>query len=384
MAGRPPLLFGCVLVVALLAVPLVAGTPAGLTGSATSVSDTPVHGHPGEEVDSDRVEIAVEIHDDGSATWSIEYRIPLTDEETAEAFDSLEADVEADPATFLEEFEGRMTAMVEGSAEATGREMTAEDFTVSTDRQTLATEYGIVTYGFHWDGFAAVEGDELHAGDAIEGFFLDPDTKLVMSWPEAYDRIDVSPEPDDERETAVIWSGEETEFVSGEPRVSLSSDDSMLGGSILYGAVVAIVVLAGVLWVARDRLPTSTIGAGSDGDGSKPDGTPAKAKNTPNENTPDESATSTTTTETVSYDDSLADPSLLSNEEQVLRVLQRNGGRMKQQQVVSELDWTDAKTSKAVSALRESGDVESFRLGRENVLKLTDDDRQEVEGEHHG
>ena len=374
MAGRPPLLFGCVLLVALLAVPLVAGTPAGLTGSAASVSETPVHGTPGEEVDADRVEIAVELHDDGSATWSIEYRIPLTDEETAEAFDSIEADVEADPATFLEEFEARMTAMVDGSSEATGREMAAEDFTVRTDRQTLATEYGIVTYGFHWDGFAAVEDDELHAGDAIAGFFLDPDTQLVISWPEAYDRIDVSPEPDDERETAVIWSGQETEFVSGEPRLVVSSADSMLSGSILYGAVVAVVVLAGILWVVRNRLPTPTVG-----DGSEPDATPAKA-----ENAPEQSAASTPTTETVSYDDSLDDPSLLSNEEQVLRLLQRNGGRMKQQQVVSELDWTDAKTSKAVSALRESGDVESFRLGRENVLKLAEADERELEGEHRG
>jgi hypothetical protein len=38
--------------------------------------------------------------------------------------------------------------------------------------------------------------------------------------------------------------------------------------------------------------------------------------------------------------------------------------------VVQELDWTDAKTSQVVGNLREDGDVEVFRIGRENVLAL--------------
>jgi len=61
---------------------------------------------------------------------------------------------------------------------------------------------------------------------------------------------------------------------------------------------------------------------------------------------------------------------LLSNEERVLRLLEENGGRMKQQQVVQELDWTDAKTSQVVGTLREQDDVEVYRIGRENVLAL--------------
>jgi hypothetical protein len=65
-------------------------------------------------------------------------------------------------------------------------------------------------------------------------------------------------------------------------------------------------------------------------------------------------------------------PELLSNEERVLRLLDQHGGRIKQQQVAGELDWTDAKTSQVVSELREAGELESFRLGRENVLTLPD------------
>ena len=61
---------------------------------------------------------------------------------------------------------------------------------------------------------------------------------------------------------------------------------------------------------------------------------------------------------------------LLSSEERVLRLLEDNGGRMKQQQVVQELDWTDAKTSQVVGTLRDDGEIEVFRIGRENVLAL--------------
>ena len=45
---------------------------------------------------------------------------------------------------------------------------------------------------------------------------------------------------------------------------------------------------------------------------------------------------------------------------------------MKQQEVAEALEWTDAKTSQVVGDLRDAGDLESFRLGRENVLTLPD------------
>jgi hypothetical protein len=64
----------------------------------------------------------------------------------------------------------------------------------------------------------------------------------------------------------------------------------------------------------------------------------------------------------------------LSNEERVLRLLRENGGRMKQQDVVQTLGWTDARTSQIVSGLREEEKLESFRLGRENVLRLPEAD----------
>ena len=43
---------------------------------------------------------------------------------------------------------------------------------------------------------------------------------------------------------------------------------------------------------------------------------------------------------------------------------------MKQKRVAEELDWTAAKTSQVVTGLRDEGDLDGFRLGRENVLSL--------------
>jgi hypothetical protein len=65
---------------------------------------------------------------------------------------------------------------------------------------------------------------------------------------------------------------------------------------------------------------------------------------------------------------------LLSNEERVLQFVREQGGRVKQQEIVEAFDWTEARTSQIVRDLRDDGSLEGFRLGRENVLKLPDDD----------
>ncbi|MFC7196821.1 helix-turn-helix transcriptional regulator [Halosimplex aquaticum] len=57
----------------------------------------------------------------------------------------------------------------------------------------------------------------------------------------------------------------------------------------------------------------------------------------------------------------------------MLRLLEENGGRVKQQRIAGELDWTDAKTSQVVGNLREDDAVETFRIGRENVVTLPEE-----------
>ncbi|MFB6198569.1 MAG: helix-turn-helix transcriptional regulator, partial [Halobacteriaceae archaeon] len=65
---------------------------------------------------------------------------------------------------------------------------------------------------------------------------------------------------------------------------------------------------------------------------------------------------------------------LMSNEEKVIQLLEENGGRVKQQTIYEELGWTEAKTSQVLSGMREDGQVEVFRIGRENVVRLPEED----------
>ncbi|WP_158056116.1 helix-turn-helix transcriptional regulator [Halorussus halophilus] len=295
-------------------------------------------------VTPDTIVMRVQVHENGSATWEVEYRTRLDDQETTEAFRSLQSDIENDSAEHSEQFVRRMRGTISGAEQATGREMNGTNFTVDADLREFPQRYGVVVYSFRWTGFAAVGGSEMHLGDALSGLVLDEKTRLLISWPEEYEATTVRPTPDERRERGALWVGP-TEFTMNEPRIVLSVPGSgpfdlpnwldlptWLLAALAGG--VAVVGLGGAWWLFRRR------------DGAAPE--------------EDEGDTT----------DDRPPEDLLSNEERVLRVLERHNGRVKQKAIVSELGWTEAKTSQVVGRLREEGKIESFRLGRENVLAL--------------
>lgn len=309
-------------------------------------------------IDPDRVLLAIDLAPSGSAVWRIEYRVLLDDENATEAFESVRADIEADPGSFTGPFAERMRTTVATAENVTGREMALRNVTVAAQTRQLPQRYGVVTYRFEWAGFAGVDGAQLHAGDAIDGLFLDEETRLLVSWPTGYRLLEATPSPDDQRGTSAAWVGP-LDFADGQPRVVVTSGatttasepvdgqtagptqqggnspgDTTAGGDLPWTslAVVFLALLGVVGWFLYDRRRRPS------GGGSVP---------------PED---------------------LLSNEERVLRLLDERGGRMKQQEVAEALGWTDARTSQVVGQLRDTGDIESFRLGRENVLSLPSDD----------
>ncbi|WP_222916040.1 hypothetical protein [Natrinema sp. SYSU A 869] len=330
-----------------------------------------------DRIDADEVRMDVALRPNGTAEWTLEFWVRLDDNESTTAFESLQDDIRDDPETHTQSFADRLNETVATANNATGREMAADGFDVTTARQSLAREYGVVRYTFRWDGFAAVDGNELRAGDAIEGLYLDDGTRLLVEWPDGYERTSVTPGPDDEREQAVIWRGGETDFVSGEPQVVVSAAGSEPSTAAM--AVAAVVVgglaVAGAWWYRTRESATAQTTGGDDAPSSDSDSGPepiASSGTAPASATADDSAGMSAS--------GAPDMELLSNEEQVLRLVKERGGRMKQQAVVEELGWTDAKTSKVVSGLREDGKLESFRLGRENVLSLPDAGDGEADG----
>lgn len=381
MDVRVGLTVALVTMVLLGAVPVATADAGDATVESAAVQEA--------DLDADEIRMDVAVQPDGTAEWTLEFWVHLDDDERTEAFESLEADVAEDPDGHVTTVADRMDGTVAAASEATGREMAADGYAVETERQSFADEYGVLRYTFEWHGFAAAEGDELHAGDAIEGLYLDDGTRLLLSWPAEYTPTTIAPDPDDSRETAAIWRGGETDFVSGEPRVVLAPDATG-PSTALVGGVAALLVgfgVAGAWWYrTRDAPLERSIPGRSAATDAPDDGSagPDAPGDEPRADTDDGGADAAGARDEAVGGASPAgspDPALLSNEEQVLQVVREHGGRVKQQTVAAELDWTDAKTSKVVSGLRDDGDLESFRLGRENVLSLPGESVLENDGD---
>ncbi|MFW6003356.1 MAG: DUF7345 domain-containing protein [Halanaeroarchaeum sp.] len=328
------------------------------------------------DVDPDFVHIGIDIQPDGSAQWTIEYRVRLTDENETAAYDDIVDDVENNSSAYEDRFATRMNSTVAEAESETGRSMEATNFAVSASIQELPQTYGIMTYTFQWNGFAATEGETIRAGDALRGFFLDAETSMQMTWPEEYTATTVAPTPSDQRDRSVTWEGP-LEFSSDddesqveplvvvEPRSAVTttdtttapgmtddSTDAMMLLAMVFGVLLALVFI--VVWYYRSQEtdgeapPTRTASPpGPDAGSTPPEG---DAQETPEE--------------------------LLSNEERVTRFLAQHGGRAKQQEIVDGLGWTEAKTSQVLSSMADEDSIEKFRIGRENVVKLPEDEDQ--------
>ena len=372
------------------------------------------------EIDPDDVLLAIDI-DGEDAVWTIEYRTRLETDDERDAFEDLQTDIEADPDAFTATFHDRMNATADDATAATGREMAITEMTIAAERTELPQEYGVVTYTFRWSNFATVDEDgRLAVGDAIDGLFLDDASALRIGWTGEWTLADATPAPAETRDEAVVWQGP-TSFAGGEPRVYLDPIDSGTDDEVPDEGVsddgvsdtgdtdrigtdgdVSTLVFAGALLVsvlivfgARRRFS----GADSSEEAATigPDATAEDSESTPDEtdasptdetggsdDVPGDDADSGTDADSGDDADSGesdagpfatgVDPELLSNEEKVLRLIEANGGRMKQKRVAEKLDWTAAKTSQVTKRLREEGDLEGFRLGRENVLALPEED----------
>lgn len=359
-------------VIGLIAALLVLGS---VVGPASAFGGEPLTQ---ADVDPDSVNIAIDVREDGSAAWSVEYRVRLeTDNETA-AFQDIVADVDNNSSAYIDRFSSRIDATVAEAESDTGRTMTATDYTVSAEIRELPQTYGILTYTFVWEGFATTDGDTIRVGDALRGFFLDEETTMLVSWPAEYQVSSVDPAPTDDRENAITWEGP-LEFAGDEPSIVLEPSEPTTtqtsettagvtsspsagttpgtdgtSDALMYGLViVGLLILAFLaIWYYRreDEEGGLTNGAESPEDGTASGVPPQPA------------------------DDTQPEDELLSNEERVTQFLADHGGRAKQQEIVDGLEWTEAKTSQVLTSMADEGTIEKFRIGRENVVKLPDEE----------
>ncbi|MFB6083427.1 MAG: helix-turn-helix transcriptional regulator [Halorientalis sp.] len=321
----------------------------------------------------------IAVRPDGDAVWTITRTYTLGTEARRAAFDSV-----------AEEFEdGRgfrtmstVRAASDRASAVTGRPMA---ITGVTRRSAVVGSTGRLVLQFTWTGFARKSGARLVVDDVFlspeRTWFptLGPNQTLVIAPPPGYDLVSASPRGYSVTNGSLRWSGiEPTLFSSSPPAVVYERSGPVTNNStaapqaggvpplLLLG--LAILVVAGLiayLLATRDvDLPSPASPTGDDGGGD--DESPAATAGT---------AASTTDGGTAdAEDDAGIDPELLSDEERIERLLEQNGGRMKQATIVEETDWSNAKVSQLLSSMDEDGRIDKLRIGRENLISFPDED----------
>ena len=333
--------------------------------------------------------VEISLRADRSAFWRIETRYALdTGNETrsfralADRYESGDADVGPDAVLF--------EALQRRATEATGREMALGNVTYHAAVDD-SEGYGTLALTFRWDNFLrAGDNGTLVLDDVFELpsseedrqrtwlSIFDEEQQILIRPPEGYTDTGTSI-PVQKRESAIILvepSDFEGEGEALAVTYSQSDTEEQLPVGALAGVgIVAVLAAAGAGWLLRRR----------NGDTPQPGAVPAEAPPSAGAagaaagDADSRDAAADVDAEPDATDDDV-DLSLLSDEERIEHLLERNDGRMKQATIVDEVGWSDAKVSQLLSAMAEEGRINKLRLGRENLISFPDDDGDEGSG----
>jgi hypothetical protein len=358
-----------------------AGSPAdspALVGPSTARIDSP-----------NLTEIHVAPDPGGDARWAVSVRYDLSSETDRAAFDRYGRRFEAGDADVGLDADFFRTLADEASQSA-GREMEIVD---PTRNATVHNGTGVLTLSFTWTNFVTDAGEGFVIQDAVlmPGnrtwlTSIGPAQRLVVETPDGYQVTDTRFGLDN---GSVVVEGPHTfqepltiSYQQAAAEEPAEPPWSLIGGAVFLGLAL---VAAAIVYVRRYRGDGAVsegvpnVGTDSDADpdsasgpepASDPDPTP-DAEEPPDAEATDEDGAAAGADEADADD---VDPSLLSDEERVERLLDRNGGRMKQARIVRETGWSDAKVSQLLSTMADEGRIEKLRLGRENLISLPDEE----------
>jgi len=309
----------------------------------------------GQSVDSGTAQtIYIDVQENGDARFTVTSQLETESEAERMAFERLsEAFVQGEHTIGGE----TIVAVVDEVAAETGRTMVVKDRQRSAN---LSSDVGTLRYEFTWTAFAASSNGRIEIGDAfrVDGHnwigTLGPNQRLVVERPEGYLIASTTHPASDRR---IIWEGPTT-FDEQDIQVTYRSRlpiNLNLGVALIALLVVGIAVSA---WWLRGRDTDDERTTPSESD--RPDG-------------PDQPV------EPESEPSSSIDPELLSDEERVERLLKRNGGRMKQSDIVEKTGWSSAKVSQLLSEMDQEDRIDKLRIGRENLIALPEENITEME-----
>ncbi len=334
----------------------------------------------------DSTEFRITVYGNASARWVFLYKTTLENETQRSDFESYADRFNSEETELYTNFRDRARSITTQGSDATGRSMNATGFSKRAYVDELNSQ-GIVRMSFVWTAFAERDGDTVVMGDVFEGgFYLAPDQRLVVLHGPNLRFQSAAPQPalDEDSLAAsdtLTWGGER-EFNPQRPEARLvppseptpTPTPTTAGGGgttatepgrsvgflpVLGLGVVLLLGLGAALAYRAGALPGDDDGpaAASAEPGDGGDGAATAAAGTGG------AAADTTSTEPA-----VADEELLDDEERVMRLLDRNGGRMKQVVIVDETGWSKSKVSMLLSDMEEAGEISKLRVGRENII----------------
>ena len=347
------------------------------------------------QTDSEELRLEAQLQSDGDARWSIVATVPLEDDEDirhfrsfADSFEEGERDFQLGSDTF------RRAA--EEASMASGRDMSirSEERSATIVNETDDGEvdsYGKLRVSFTWTSFARVdENGTMYVDDAFnttDGTWLpglDEGETLVIRSPPGYGGPSTA--PIGAQDGDLRWEGEQRfepgyfEIVyppTNSPLPPLDLSTILLGGAMLLSAA-ALGLGVFLLW-RRD-----------DGSDRAPEPVPADASADTGEVTESGSANAAGGAAAAAGgagaadedEDDEEDLELLSDEERVEYLLERNGGRMKQANIVKETGWSNAKVSQLLSSMEDDERIDKLRIGRENLISLPGENVGDLAASH--
>jgi len=304
------------------------------------------------------------VYDNGSAVWAIEHRRPLENESDVDRFNAYAERFENNETELYSNLRQDAQLLTRLGANETGREMTARNFRRSASVDPAQSQ-GTVRMSFLWTNFAATSEGRVVVSDVFDGgFYIADGQSMVVERSESLRYLDVRPDPASQSDpeslsnsTSVSWIGEQS-FNDSRPYVVLGppsavqdgQDGTPAGETSSSGMfVIALAVLAlGAVAVAAWRSGAAAAILGSDDD----DGGATAA-------TPDPSPEPEPEAE-----------EFLDDSDRVVRLLEDNGGRMKQVDIVENTEWSKSKVSMLLSDMEDDGEISKLRVGRENIISL--------------
>jgi hypothetical protein len=376
------LLAGGVLGQGVVAAPSGGGGATAVDGAGTQADDGRALATP-QQFESTR--FVVTVYANGTARWTFKHFTggPLNDSERAQ-FQEYAERFRTEETDLWTNFRESARGLTAAGSDATGRNMTAATFTRTAGLNPQGNS-GVVEMSFLWTNFAQVADDSVTVGDVFQGeFYVGETQRLVFeAGPDLSlltDRTAPRPDSTSSGDTAsVSWAGPQSfaddnpqvVFTTGEPSTlgngggvatttdtpeQVSNEGSGLLPLVLVGVlVVAVGVGAGIAW------RTGMFGSAT----TEPDDTDGPAAGATAE--PETEDTTGTEPEPESP---VPDEELLTDEDRVLSLLEDNGGRMKQANIVDETGWSKSKVSMLLSDMEDDEHISKLRVGRENIISL--------------